>query len=352
MPAELDVSRGLLDTDRMFEAAAGLPEQLLAAAEAARGIGPLPELSEVRSIAVLGMGGSGIAGAVLAAVGHASLAVPVTLVDGYVPPASVGAGTLCFAVSFSGDTEETLAAAHQATERGAMLVAVSSGGELAAFARQLGAPVYGVPEGIPWPRAGICAVSAPLLVACEEIGLLEGAADAIKAAAEQLFRRREQLVVAGGGMAADIARQIDRTFPLVYGASPAGAVAARRWKTQVNENTKAPAFFGAQPEVCHNEICGWGLHGDVTRQVFTLVNLHTGADHPRVSTRFALVDEIVREVVAGILEVQAEGEGVLAQLLDLVMIGDFVSLHLAARQGVDPGPVPILTDLKDKLRAG
>ena len=73
-------------------------------------------------------------------------------------------------------------------------------------------------------------------------------------------------------MAFEIAQQLDRTIPLVQGASGIGAVAARRWKTQVNENAKAPAFFAAQPEWCHNEICGFGQNGDVTRQVTTIVD--------------------------------------------------------------------------------
>jgi glucose/mannose-6-phosphate isomerase len=340
---------GAVDSDHMLEASAALPEQLLDAATAARGHGGLPSAADVRAIAVFGMGGSGVAGAVLAAAGAGVLPVPVTLVNGYEPPAFVGPGTLCFAVSFSGDTEETVAAAGAAAQRGATLVAVTAGGALARLAAEIGAPVYGVPDGIPWPRAGIAAVSAPLLVACEEIGLMPGAGEAIDRAVAQLRRRRDEVVAPGGGVAADVARSIDRTIPLVYGAPPAGDVAARRWKTQVNENCKAPAFSAAQPELCHNEICGWGVHGDITRQVVTIVDLRTESDHPRVSARFDLVDDIVREAVAGIVTVRAEGEGVLAQLFDLVMVGDFVSLHLAARQGVDPGPIPVLMELKRRL---
>jgi glucose/mannose-6-phosphate isomerase len=238
-----------------------------------------------------------------------------------------------------------------AAERGAALVAVTEGGELGRLAEDLGAPVYGVEPGIPWPRAGIAAVSAPLLVACEEMGLLSGAGDAIAAAVEQLGRRRDELVAAGGGVAGSVARAIDRTIPLVYGAPPAGGVAARRWKTQVNENAKAPAFWASQPELCHNEICGWGVQGDVTRQLVTIVDLRTASDHPRVAARFDLVDDLVREAVAGVVTVRADGEGVLAQLFDLVIVGDFVSLQLAAAEGVDPGPIPVLTDLKERLRA-
>lgn len=345
----LPVAEGVLDSDRMFEATAGLPEQLARAAADARGREGLPNAEDVKSIAVLGMGGSGGAGAVLSAYGSDRLPVPVSLIRDYDVPRFVGPGTLCFAVSFSGNTEETVSAARQAAERGASLVAVTSGGELGALAAGAGAPCYGVPADIVWPRAGIGAITAPLLVACEEMGLLPGAGEDIAAAVRQLLRRRETLVRRDGGEAAEVARRLGRTIPLVYGAAPVGAVAASRWKTQMNENPKSPAFSAAYPELCHNEICGWGVQGDVTRQVITIVDLRSAHDHPQVARRVDLVDEVIREAVAGIVTVWAKGDGVLAQLFDLVMVGDFVSLHRAAAEGIDPGPIPVLVALKEEL---
>jgi glucose/mannose-6-phosphate isomerase len=166
-----------------------------------------------------------------------------------------------------------------------------------------------------------------------------------------LKRRRDSVVGAGDGSApADIARRIGRTIPLMHGGGAVGATAASRWKTQINENANAPAFWASQPELCHNEVQGWGQHGDVTRQVLSLVALRHDGEHPQVSRRFELVEDIVREVVADVIEVRAEGEGDLAQLLDLIIFGDFVSLYLAGREGLDPGPVPTLVELKDALK--
>jgi glucose/mannose-6-phosphate isomerase len=339
-----------LDTDGMLEAAASLPEQLRDAAAAARNAVELPRAEQVRHIVVAGMGGSGVSGAVLDAVGSGMLPVPVVLCSGYEPPAFVGHGTLVFAVSFSGDTEETLSTARIAAERGAHVVAVSKGGALGELAKELGAGHYQIRAGCKWPRSGIAALAAPLLVGCEEIGFLPGVTTQIEAAVSQLESRRDALMGPNGGIAAELARRIGRTIPLAYGAAPAGAVAARRLKTQVNENVKMPAFFATYPELCHNEICGWGLQGDVTRQLMTIVNMRSDYDHPRVAVRFGLVDELIREAVADIVTIHAEGDGVLAQLFDLVLIGDFVSLHLADKEGVDPGPIPVLTDLKEMLR--
>ena len=190
--------------------------------------------------------------------------LPVVLVGDYSLPAFVSPSTLVFAVSFSGDTEETLEAAEAAVRRGARLVAVASRGSLAELAASVGAPVFETLAGIPQPRAGVATMAAPLLVTMERLGLLTGITPAIGAAVDQLKRRRDSLV-GGGGVAPEIARRLGRTIPLVQGASGIGAVAARRWKTQLNENAKEPAFFATQPEWCHNEICGFGQNGDVTR---------------------------------------------------------------------------------------
>ena len=122
-----------------------------------------------------------------------------------------------------------------------------------------------------------------------------------------------------------------------------------RWKADVNENAKAPAFWNTHPELDHTEICGWGQHGDITRQVMTVVRFRHAFEHPQVSRRFELTYDLLDEVVHAVVDIEAEGEGALAQLLDLVLQGDFVSLHMAAEAGVDPGPIPVLLDLKAAL---
>jgi glucose/mannose-6-phosphate isomerase len=136
-----------------------------------------------------------------------------------------------------------------------------------------------VPLDIPQPRAALGALAIPPLIVLEEIGLFRGASHWVHQATEQLKRRRDALAVAGDtSAAAEVARRIGRTIALVHGGGAVGSTAAQRWKTQINENAKAPAFWATQPELCHNEVCGWGQHGDVTRQVLTAVALrHDGA---------------------------------------------------------------------------
>jgi glucose/mannose-6-phosphate isomerase len=335
---------GALDSLDVFGAAAGLPEQVRDAARAAQDLDGLPAHDTIDNVVVLGMGASGVAGDVLAAIGGPFVPVPMVVTKGYAPASFVGPGTLCFALSFSGDTEETLEAASAAASAGARLVVVTGGGALAEEAPHWGAVHIPVPEGIPVGRAALGALAVPPLVVLESMGLFPGASGWVEAAVTQLVARRDRLVGSSDTLARRLARTIGRTWPLVVGAGPLGAVAARRWKSQVNLNAKAPAFASAIPDLCHDEIAGWGQHGDVTRQVFTLIELRHDEEHPQESRRFEQMRDDMAEVTHDVVEVRAEGEGPLAQLLDLVLVGDHVSLHLAEQAGIDPGPVPA-TDL-------
>lgn len=336
------------DTQGMLEATASLPDQVFDAAVQARGLSGLPDRERIEHVVVLGMGGSGVAGDVLAAAAGPFLPVPVIVSKGYELPAFVGESSLVFAVSFSGNTEETVEAASAAAVEGARMVVITAGGELGRLAESWGVPVVGIPDDIPQPRAALGAMAVPAMIVLEEIGLFPGAQQWIDFAVEQLQERRDALL-SEASIAKELARKIGRTIPLIHGGGDVGAVAAARWKTQINENANAPAFWNTYPELCHNEVQGWGQHGDVTRQVLTLVNLRHEFEHPQVARRFDVVRPLLDEVVARTEDVWAEGEGQLAQLLDLVLVGDFVSLELAAQEGIDPGPIDTLDRVKHEV---
>jgi glucose/mannose-6-phosphate isomerase len=339
-----------LDSLGMFALASMMPEQVEAAAGRASEVSVALDPAAVENVVFIGMGGSGMAGEVVSAVAAPLLPVPVVLAKSYECPAFVGTESLVFAISASGETEETIQAASDAQAAGAQLVVVTSGGQLAELAAAWGTPVIRVPAGFPQPRAALGAMAIPPLLVLDHMGLYRGGRAWIEAAVVQLKRRRDELDKAGeSSCAADVARRIGRTMALVHGGGAIGSAAAQRWKTQINENAKTPAWYSAQPELCHNEVCGWGQHGDVTRQVITAVALRHDAEHPQVGRRFDLVAEMMREVVADVIEVRAEGDGDLAQLLDLILMGDYVSLWLAVQSGVDPGPVPTLAELKQAL---
>jgi glucose/mannose-6-phosphate isomerase len=344
----------MVDSLRFGEALCSLPEQLAAAHERAGRLpgDALPSPADFDSVVVMGMGGSGVVGDIVQAVGTASLPVPLTVLKHYRTPAFVGPRTLVFAVSYSGDTEETLEMARGAHAAGATVVAITSGGALADFARDLGMLVLTCPDDIAAPRLALGALLAPLLVILFRMGMLPEAHAALLRAQQQLARRRDECrpdVEGDRNPARALARKIGRTIPIVYGSGGLGGVAALRWKQSINENAKAPAFWNAYPELDHNEVSGWGQHGDVTRQVFTLVELSHGLEHPQLSRRADATRELIDEALHQVLHVEAEGEGRLAQLLDLVHLGDWTSYYLALDNDVDPGPVDAITQLKQRI---
>lgn len=342
------------DSLRFLEAVGGLPEQLADAHRSAREVldgVSLPTAEEIDNIVVLGMGGSGIAGDALAAAANATLPVPVVVLKQLRTPRFVGPRTLAFAVSYSGDTEESLQMATRAFDAGARVVAVSNGGTLAELARARGGVHVECPDGY-LPRAAIGALVAPLFVALAGIGMLPEGDAWLDQAQRQLAARREKCrpdVPAPANPAREIARKIGTTIPIFYGGGALGAVAALRWKCDVNENAKAPAFWNVYPELDHNEISGWGQHGDVTRQVFTLVELRHDFEHEELDRRFDLTRGLIEETLVQVLELRAEGEGRLAQLLDLMYTGDWASCYLALDHDVDPGPIDAIFQLKDGL---
>ena len=343
----------MTDSLAFVDAVAGLADQLAAAHRAAASVDPgrFPSAGDIDHVVVCGMGGSGVSGDVVAAVTNDRLPVPVTVLKQYRVPAFVGPRSLVFAVSYSGSTEETESMAAAAIERGAKVIAVSKGGPLAELARANDGLHIPCPDGF-MPRAALGALIAPLFVTLMRTGLLPDAHRELQAAEAQLARRRDACaphVTGSKNEARELARRIGRTIPLIYGGGALGAAAAYRWKCDVNENAKAPAYWHAYPELDHNEICAWGQHGDVTRQLLTVVELRHGFEHRRLEPRFAITREIISEAVHQVLEVRAEGETRLAQLLDLMYVGMWTSCYLALDNDVDPGPVPAIFALKDRL---
>jgi glucose/mannose-6-phosphate isomerase len=193
---------------------------------------------------------------------------------------------------------------------------------------------------------------APVLVVLFRMQLVPEAHAGMVRAQEQLQRRREQCkpdLAAPQNVARELARRIGRTMPLIQGAGGLGAVAAMRWKQSINENAKAPAFWSFYPELDHNEICAWGQHGDVTRQVMTLISLRHGLEHVRLEERVAVTTEMISEAFSQVLPIDAAGEGRIAQLLDLIYLGDWTSTYLALDNDVDPGPIDAIAQLKGAL---
>ncbi|HEU5004197.1 MAG TPA: bifunctional phosphoglucose/phosphomannose isomerase [Actinomycetota bacterium] len=330
----------------------GLPGQLAEAIAIASAAGPLPGADGVSSIAVLGMGGSGISGELCRTLLAARARVPVATIRDYALPAWVGPGTLVFAVSYSGDTEETLAGFDTAQARGARIVAITSGGTLAARARAGGHTVVSVPGGL-MPRAALGYVGMPALVVADRMGLAPGLAGDLAEAVAVVGQRMAECrrtVPAGGNLAKQLASRLAGVLPLIWGTEGIAGAAAYRWRCQINENAKGFAAWAVFPELNHNEVVG--LYGRAEgREPIGVVVLRHDGEPPRTARRIEATTELVGPSVAFIEEVHARGSSEAARLLDLVCVGDLVSTYLGILQGIDPAPIEAIVRLKAALGA-
>lgn len=295
------------------------------------------EPAEAAGLAICGMGGSAIGADLAAAALGDRLTRPLLTVRGYELPSWLTPEWTVLCSSYSGNTEETLACFAAAEALGARRLVASTGGELVDDARRAGVPVVGLP-GILQPRAAV----AYMLTIATEVAALAGVAPRlhteIDAAAAFLGERTEALQT----RADEIAAQLKDSVPVILGADLTAPV-ARRWKAQVNENAKLPAFFSELPEANHNELCGWA--GDA----FAAVLLEDADQHPRVRRRFELTGETISSAGADVVRLETEGDTRIARLLWVTMLGDLVSLALAEARGVDPLPVEAIEGFKAAL---
>lgn len=336
-----------LDPQRLRDRIAALPDQIEEAWSAARDL-PLPEqYTGSNGVAVLGMGGSGIGGALLQALALALNApAPVTVVRGYRLPAHVSPGTLVIASSNSGDTEETVSAFGEALARDARCIAITAGGRMAAMAREAGVPLLHV-RWAHEPRAALGWSFASLLAICGRVGLLPDQRAALTQVLASLRARADRLgveVPEPANEAKQLARRLHGRLPVVIGAE-AMAPVAYRWRTQINENAKSWALSDELPELSHNAQAGFGLPQRVVPLLHAVLLRHA-AMHPRNALRVdATADELRRSGVS-VEIVQVDGDGVLAQMLHAVLLGDFASYYLGLLNGVQPSPVEPLVRLK------
>jgi glucose/mannose-6-phosphate isomerase len=340
-----------LDPSDMLGAVAGLPADCRVAYEAAVGRDDLPSADRLTSLTVCGMGGSAVAGDVLRSIFRGRLGLPVDVNRSPELPASCGPHTLVVASSCSGNTAETLAAFHEALARGCRLLAITSGGVLEAEATAAGVPVVSVPSGM-MPRAALGHLVFSLLGALEAVGLLPRLGDDVHETLDVLQELGTSLgvdVVEPNNLAKRTATWIGDRIPVIWGAEGIGAVAAMRWKTQLNENGKIPAWWASMSELDHNEVVGWTV--PYGRQHVVIALRHEG-EHPEIGPRFPLSLDIARAAGADAIEVGAAGRSALARLMGLILIGDYTSVYVAFRRDLDPTPVLAIDHLKSALAGG
>lgn len=338
-----------VDSDGFLSHLETLPEQLASGRNAGREATRLPEAGNIKGIAILGMGGSGISGDVVQATLESQVPVFVGTVKGYDLPAWVGPDTLVFAVSYSGTTEETLHAFLEAQQRGAPAVLVGSGGLLERAASRETAVVK-VPHGLP-PRAALGHLAMPMLVICERLGLcsIDAAISETIGLLRQRLQEYKKETPASLNPAKQLARELAGTVPIVYGSEGIGKTAAYRWKCQFNECSKVLSFSNAFPELDHNELEGWAHGPSNVALPMTLIALRHEGDNGRKGVRIDLTLSMIEPHVQAVRQVVAQGESAVSRLFDLIYLGDFTAAYLGLIQGKDPGSIQFINRLKAQM---
>jgi len=335
-----------VDPEDMMGRVRAYPEMIEAALHAPPAVSGLPRAPS--RVLVVGMGGSAITGDYLQAWLDAEGSVPVIVSRAYELPHWVDKDTLVVAFSYSGKTEETLAAFAEAKKTGAMLAAMATGDRLEDLARSYGAPFARVQPGLQ-PRAALPASFSTAALLFEGLGVLPGAEAALKRAARTLREAVIDIapdVPASKNEAKRTALALQESVCAVYAAGLLTPT-ARRFANQLNENSKVLAWWGVMPEMNHNELVGWGGEDELDR--FTAIFLRYQDEHAQAKARFDFTGRLIQNRGGRVIQHEARGETAPEKLLTASLAGDAVSVYLAALRGVDPTPVKVITELKNKV---
>ncbi len=339
-----------VDTSGMYDAVRDFPAQW----RAGRALAQEADLHNVprsgyRQVVVAGMGGSAIGGDLLRTLALGEASVPVFVSRSYRLPAWVGPETVVIASSYSGNTEETLAAMDEALRRKASVVCITTGGAVQARAEAEGLPLVSLVAGLQ-PRAALGYSLTALLTVGERMGLLKE--DNAAWAETQALLEEQGASLAdpqdSDNPAMALARSLQGKLPVVYSSEGLLEAVNLRWRNQLHENSKTLSLGNVFPELNHNEIMGWAQGLDRLSALGVVV-LRDAGDHARVQRRISVTTDLLASKAGFWTEVHSQGTSTLARILSLIALGDWVSFYHAILGQVDPTPIALISQLKHAL---
>lgn len=289
-------------------------------------------------ILVCGIGGSGIGGLLLKDLLKDRSDCPIEVYSGYDLPYYADDKTLVFFVSYSGDTEETLSQFVEAVRRGCKIIGISSNGKLEEWSIKLKLPFVKLPKGY-LPREALPYLLIPLIVYLQKVKSVD-----VKKDLQETVKLLRELNLNNYYKMVDSLRN---TIPMIYASNKFAGV-AKRFQNQFNENTKIPAKHEILPELNHNEINAY--QDPVLNKNFSMILLRDDNDSEQIKTRFELTRKLAEGKVKSIVEISAKGESLLAKMMSLILIGDYLSYKLAEAKNVDPDAVKNNDILKAELK--
>jgi glucose/mannose-6-phosphate isomerase len=297
------------------------------------------------------MGGSAISGDLLYGYLKQYLHVPVYINRSYYLPAWVSPNTLVLTQSYSGNTEETLSTFHDASAKKCHIVGVSSGGHLREYCQKDNIPFLQIPSGYA-PRAATGYLLFTSLFLLKKLGVTQNPTDdefkEVITTVEKVRNTCNKTIPEGDNVSKQLAKKLFQTIPQIYGWEIYKPI-ARRWCTQFNENSKIIARFDTVPESNHNDIVGWSQNPDIAKLFTCVLFRDSHLESANMSVRLNFMRDLFSQVAADVIEIQVKGQNALAKMMYAMYIGDFCSCYLAVLRNIDPTPVNIIKELKEKL---
>lgn len=318
----------------------GFPRQLKEALEIGRKAQLKPPGGPYSNVVVTGLGGSGIGGRIAAQLVHKEAKCPIEVYNNYYLPGYVNHKSLVIACSYSGNTEETIAAMEQALAKGARVCVVTSGGAMLEQAKAKGLDHIVIPGGNP-PRTMLAYSLVQQFFVLRHFGIIgDGFEGAIKTAADMLEKDKAQIQAA----AKELTDKLFGKRLVIYSEASTEAVSIR-FRQQVNENSKELCWHHAIPEMNHNELVGWaGGKDDIAVVIF-----RHKEDHERSQIRMEINKDVFNRYTPHVHDVWSKGDTAFARQLFLINLGDWVSFYWAGKKGVDPTEIAVINMLKGKL---
>lgn len=342
-----------IDSSGMLAVLLDFPLQCNQALCIAKGIRLAAEKKDIKRVVFAGVGGSAIGAELVKSYLYLESRIPIAVVREYELPEYIDHETLVFISSYSGNTEETLSAYNQAKDKGAFLIAISSGGKLKDFTENDKVHFVRIPEGLP-PRYALGHLSIIPLYILYKLGLISDVEPAINQAIKVLQDLKSNSLNPYIGQKDNISKYIAaklyNKFPVVYSSSMHFDVVATRFRNQINENAKALASSYVFPEMNHNEVMGWQNPKRIFKDFVVLMFRDKLGAHKHVNKGMDIVRDLLKKEGVDILEAWSRGESLLSRIFSLIYIGDFASFYLAILYGVDPAPVDRIAYVKNKLR--
>ncbi len=309
-----------------------------------------PEIGKFNQVLITGMGGSAIAGDVLAAYLEDCLPLPVIVNRKETLPAYVSEKTLVIISSNSGNTSETLSAYKMAKEKNSTMIILTSGGKLQKLAEKDNIQTLIIPAGLP-PRQAFGYAFFTILFLLSKwnwIKLDDATVKDVKKTVKTLLKRNSVQKNHQSGLAFNIARAIYKKIPIIYTATTWLEPVLTRWRNQFNENSKSLAFSNIIPEMNHNEIVGWDMDFPED-DYFVILFLRDYNETGERMKRLLYTREIIAKKCQNIVDIFPEGETRLGKIISMIYLGDWISYYLALFYGKDPIEIKNIDYLKAKL---